>query len=282
MELTAKSGAVVDVTGADLWAFMASHREDEYVLVDVRQPEEYQSGHIPGAKLVPLGEIGSRLEELQALEDKHLVFYCRSGGRSARAAGFAASVGQLPRVYNLLGGFMGWTGSTLTDFPRLSAVDASGSTEELVMTAMALEKGTHRLYEALEGHFAGTDVGPLIEDLARAEVVHAKVLYNALATLGARPEQEFEPLFASLPGKLVESGESFEEVAEKARQMGQHGSGLLLELALELELRAFDLYKSLASRAEGSAARDALLDLAQQEKRHAEGIFKQLGSLASG
>jgi rhodanese-related sulfurtransferase len=43
--------------------FMDEHDPEEYNLIDVRQPKEYQSEHIPGAALVPLGELESRLEE---------------------------------------------------------------------------------------------------------------------------------------------------------------------------------------------------------------------------
>ena len=44
--------------------FIADKTLEEYTLLDVRQPSEYESGHIPGAKLVPLGELGDRLGEI--------------------------------------------------------------------------------------------------------------------------------------------------------------------------------------------------------------------------
>jgi rhodanese-related sulfurtransferase len=47
----------------------------QFVLVDVRQPEEYRAGHIPGARLVPLGELEARHGELK--KDKKIVTYCR-------------------------------------------------------------------------------------------------------------------------------------------------------------------------------------------------------------
>jgi rhodanese-related sulfurtransferase len=55
-----------------------------FVLVDVRQPEEYRAGHIPGVKLVPLGELEVRHSELE--KDKKIFTYCRSGHRSMGAA----------------------------------------------------------------------------------------------------------------------------------------------------------------------------------------------------
>ena len=56
----------------------------QFVLVDVRQPEEYRARHIPGARLVPLGELEARHGELE--KDKKIVTYCRSGHRSMGAA----------------------------------------------------------------------------------------------------------------------------------------------------------------------------------------------------
>ena len=44
--------------------FLSDHSPDDYNLVDVRQPKEYQTEHIPGAKLIPLKELPSRLDEL--------------------------------------------------------------------------------------------------------------------------------------------------------------------------------------------------------------------------
>ncbi len=52
-------------------------------LLDVRQPEEYRSGHIPGAKLIPLGELHTRLKELP--KNQEIIVVCHSGNRSLSA-----------------------------------------------------------------------------------------------------------------------------------------------------------------------------------------------------
>ena len=46
-----------DITALELKQFIKSHNEKEYLLVDVRQPDEYTKGHIPGAKFIPLNEL---------------------------------------------------------------------------------------------------------------------------------------------------------------------------------------------------------------------------------
>jgi rhodanese-related sulfurtransferase len=54
-------------------AFLNEKNAGEYNLVDVRQPEEYEGGHLPGAKLIPVGELASRLKELDP--DKPTITY---------------------------------------------------------------------------------------------------------------------------------------------------------------------------------------------------------------
>lgn len=55
----------VDTTTAEeVRRLLASHRPDEYNLIDVRQPKEYERGHLPGARLIPVAELPDRLSEL--------------------------------------------------------------------------------------------------------------------------------------------------------------------------------------------------------------------------
>ncbi|MBM3771282.1 MAG: molybdopterin-synthase adenylyltransferase MoeB [Acidimicrobiia bacterium] len=74
-------------------------------IVDVREPNEFQINRIPGAELIPLGELPRRYAELDATEE--LVVMCKMGGRSAKAADFLRSVG-FTRVLNLKGGVLDW------------------------------------------------------------------------------------------------------------------------------------------------------------------------------
>lgn len=272
---------VRDLSSNEFKAYMDEHQEADYVVVDVRQPEEYTAEHLPGAKLIPLMELTQRAGELEALRGKDLFFYCRSGGRSSRAAQLAEADLGLPRVHNLVGGITGWHGATLPDLPPLRRFDLSGSVEQVLRQALEQEKGAHRLYDALLLLFTATPVQPTLEEFARAEVAHAKVVYAELAKLSGQPTESFEQLFDELPGNLLEGGATFESTVQRAREEGVQGLVALLEMALELELRAYDLYKNLADRAENPQSKAALLDLAQQEKRHAESLTKKLGALAA-
>lgn len=72
-------------------------------LVDVRTPMEWEAGHVEGAVLIPLSDLGGRLHEIP--RDRPVVVYCASGSRSARAAAVLGAAG-----YNVrdLGGMARW------------------------------------------------------------------------------------------------------------------------------------------------------------------------------
>lgn len=82
-----------------------SKRRSEFHLLDVREQDEWDAGHIEGAQHIPLGDLGDRLGEVPT--DRVIVAVCRSGSRSDRAArglrasGFAAE--------NLDGGVTAWS-----------------------------------------------------------------------------------------------------------------------------------------------------------------------------
>jgi rhodanese-related sulfurtransferase len=78
-------------------------------LLDVRQPEEYRTGHIPGAKLIPLGELDRRMRELP--RNQEIICVCASGSRSMSATRKLAEAGY--NAANLRGGMNAWLRSGL-------------------------------------------------------------------------------------------------------------------------------------------------------------------------
>jgi sulfur-carrier protein adenylyltransferase/sulfurtransferase len=82
-------------------------RGDRVVLLDVREPHEYAIADLPeaGQKRIPLAQIPARVGELDP--DSELVVYCRSGGRSGKAAAHLMAQG-FERVWNLKGGVLKW------------------------------------------------------------------------------------------------------------------------------------------------------------------------------
>lgn len=83
--------------------------DGDILLLDVRQPfEQYQSKiDNDDSKLIPLGELQNRVDELEDYKEKEIVCYCRSGSRSARACKFLSKSG-FHKVKNLKGGINEW------------------------------------------------------------------------------------------------------------------------------------------------------------------------------
>jgi len=79
---------------------------EEFLLLDVREPHEYQIAEING-KLIPLGSIGQRLSELADYKDKEILVHCRSGARSQKAALELKAAG-FTNVSNVAGGILAW------------------------------------------------------------------------------------------------------------------------------------------------------------------------------
>lgn len=78
----------------------------EIVIIDVREPEEFALGRIPGATLIPLGELAERTDEVPT--DKPVVMVCRSGNRSAQAVQILQKAG-FTNIHNMTGGMIAWT-----------------------------------------------------------------------------------------------------------------------------------------------------------------------------
>ena len=86
-----------------------------FVLLDVREPFEFEMARIEGANLIPLGELPARWQELD--REKEIFVFCHSGVRSARAAEFLRSAG-VPKVANVAGGIDAWSEEIDPGVPR--------------------------------------------------------------------------------------------------------------------------------------------------------------------
>lgn len=89
---------------------------DDIQLIDVRQPDEYAFASIKGAKLIPLGEIPARKDEID--ETRETVVHCKMGGRSARAIEFLQQSGYSGKISNLVGGITAWSNEIDDSVPK--------------------------------------------------------------------------------------------------------------------------------------------------------------------
>jgi phage shock protein E len=77
-------------------------------VLDVRTPEEYAAGHLPGAVNIPHDQLATRLGELSGARERDIVVYCRTGRRSAEALGVLDDAG-FKRLFHLKGDYTRWT-----------------------------------------------------------------------------------------------------------------------------------------------------------------------------
>src|SRR3989338_6117954 len=90
-------------------------REEKFVLIDVREPNEFEINKIPGAKLIPLGTLPERVSELDSADE--IVIHCHFGGRSAKACELLQKIGY-KKVKNLAGGIDAWSQDVDPSCPR--------------------------------------------------------------------------------------------------------------------------------------------------------------------
>lgn len=100
---TAREEKPATMTAQALHARLQS--EEKPVIVDVREPSEFQDGHIEGAKLAPLGSVEQGVADIA--KDREIVLVCRSGRRSGKAQELLAARGYT-NLRNMEGGMLAW------------------------------------------------------------------------------------------------------------------------------------------------------------------------------
>ena len=104
---------VPEITATEVKKMMDERRP--FVLVDVREPHEYQICRIPGSKLIPLGDVPKRMHELNSADE--IVVHCRSGQRSAQAVELLMKAG-FRKIHNLRGGVLAWADQVDPTMPK--------------------------------------------------------------------------------------------------------------------------------------------------------------------
>ncbi len=260
------------VDSEGLRQYIAASPESRYLLIDVRQPDEYDDGHIPGAYLMPLGELEQKLFTLPP--DRDLVFYCYHGPRATVAAmlveeGEVLTTGQ---IYLFHGGMRAWDGHAVAALPELKKITEAETTEAFLYQAMNMEKGAGRFYGTWAERLVDTPLETVFKGLQDAEQGHAYILYK-LWIKGQKEPQAFEKSYAALKGDIIEGGRSYEAIMVEVADFKEIR---LLEWALHLEWSAYDLYRNRAEATQDSDLKGSLFDLVQGEKGHIRQLVKVL------
>ena len=263
------------LTADEFRQYLESQVEADYLVIDVRQESEYERAHIPGARLIPLAEVESRLFSLPA--DRDLIFYCHNGGRSQWAASLAGE-GEISEktVYHLMGGLLAWDGNILSGFPKIQLFDNIQEPEKLLRAAMSLEKGAWRFYRYATEKFHGDPIGQILDQLSIAEMGHAKLIYRFLQKIET-DLPPFDEYYNGLVGNILEGGVSFEEACDWLDIQEKKSCTSIIDFALNIEYAAFDLCRAVAECKDDPEIRETFLAIAQAEKGHMRALA---GSIA--
>lgn len=248
--------------------FLNDHSPESYNLLDVRQGKEYEGGHLPGAHLIPLGELETRYSELDPL--KPTIVYCASGARSRAAAAILERRG-FDQVLNMGGGIHAWEGQT-ADGPPIAGItcfDETRAPEECAALAWHLEENTRLLYLAMAGIPSEPEDGAIFLELAADEEHHREFL--------AEVYRRYSHSSSSIPafpgqGRSLEGGMDLEEALQ---WIGKKQVADILELALSIEANAYDRYLKMLRKVKDESSRAIFRLIAGEERSH----LKRLTSL---
>ena len=252
--------------------YMNRAAADAFVLLDVRQPEEYEAEHLPGAKLIPLADLGARLSELDP--EKPAIVYCAIGGRSRVASQVLAGKG-FKEVFNLSGGIKAWNSEKAVGPQDLGLDLFTGkeSPEETLLVAYGLEEGLRRFYESMAPRVTNENARKLFARLSTIEVKHQDRIFSEyLRATGVEVSREDFAKKTFAPA--MEGGLTTEDYIQRY-QPNIENPAEVISLAMAIEGQALDLYQRAADRAKTAQSRDSLMQIAGEERSHLE----QLGKL---
>jgi len=252
--------------------YITGKSSEEYALLDVRQPGEYESGHIPGAKLVPLPDLNDRLGEIDA--GKPTIVYCASGGRSRVASQMLVGKG-FDEVYNLSGGFKAWESERAIGAEDLGLDLFTGreSPEETLVVAYSMEAGLREFYLSMIPWVKNEPARDLFDKLSAIEVKHQDRIFDHYRQLTgtAIGRDKFEDTVVS---PAVEGGLTTEEYVQLYKPDLESVPDIV-GLAIAIEAQALDLYRRAADRSSNPESRKVLMQIADEEQTH----LAQLGKL---
>ena len=256
--------------------FMSGKTQDEFTLLDVRQPGEYEKNHIPGSKLIPIGELDKRLDEIDP--SRPVLTYCAIGGRSRVASQMLAGKG-FDQVINMSGGIKSWDDPVAfgSEEQGLDLLTGNESVEEALIIAYSLEAGLQDFYLTMIDKVAADDVKSLFRKLSDIEVLHQNRIFEEYIQITGK-EIDRDTFESGRVEKAVEGGLTTDEYI-KLFKPDWNTSSDIIALAMSIEAQALDLYTRATNRSTDERSRAALKKIAEEERVHLEQLAKLIDSL---
>lgn len=246
-------------------AYLEGKQVNDLTILDVRQPKEYEAGHIPGAVLTPLPEITDHMHRID--RSKPVMVYCASGGRSRMAAQLLSGQG-FSNVINVAGGFNAWTNEVafLGEEKGLALFDGVTSVENALAVAYSLEEGLKEFYDSMASRVDSAPARQLFHQLSQIEVKHQDRILAQYAEITGEPVNR-DTFEAQQVPEVLEGGLSTEEYANLLMPAYDTLPDII-ELAMSIEAQALDLYLRASQKARNEAGKKALIQIADEEKTH--------------
>ena len=246
-------------------SYLSDKQVDDLTILDVRQPKEYEAGHIPGAVLMPLPELTDLMQRID--RTRPVMVYCASGGRSRMAAQLLSGQG-FDHIINVAGGFNAWTGEAafLGEEKGLALFEGVTSVENALAVAYSLEAGLKDFYDTMAVKIDSDPARQLSHQLSQIEVTHPDRILEQYTALTGTPVTRDTFAARQVP-EVLEGGLTTEEYANllmPAYDTVQE----IIELAMSIEAQALDLYLRASEKAQNEAGKKALIQIANEEKAH--------------
>jgi rhodanese-related sulfurtransferase/rubrerythrin len=269
MKTSSLTGRIPTLSVDEVRAYLAEHDPGAYNLLDVRQPEEYAKGHLPGSQLIPVGELRRRIDEID--RTRPTVVYCRSGVRSANGVGVLLNAG-FDEVWNMAGGMLGWEGKVATGAPEAGMwwFEKARGPEENIALAWILEEGARLFYARMADQLASLGAGDLFKGLTAAEEGHKETLRKLYGVLTGREGDPLSPDEVAAHDTM-EGGVSITKALAWAD--GKKPVDVL-EFSVAMEVNAYDLYLKVAQGLDDRKSKDILLRIAREEKAHLDRLME--------
>ena len=274
IEITCSVDRITRLSPEQLREILDGDTTGSFQVLDVRQPYEYEAGHIPGAKWIPLSELEYRHGELD--REKKIVTYCRSGHRGMAASILLCGLG-FEHMYNLDGGMLNWQHEVITGMPEElpELVTGTEEAEDILKLALALEKGAFDFYTRAHEATKDPKAAQTFQKLAGMEEQHITRLYEQYSQLLGPGDV---PPIEQLPAEsdFMEGSRTIIDAVEKLEKRAFMDDFEALEIALENEYLSYDFYKRVAEVVSDTEARKMLYELAGEERNHIQTLLRQL------
>lgn len=260
------------ITADDTKEMISNKTQNELEIIDVRQPAEYERGHITGAKLIPLSTLADNIEKLDV--SKTIVTYCQRGVRSSSAAALLKRMG-FEDIFSMKGGIEAWNGNVATgDYDAgLFLIEGRKTVDEFVTLAWAMEEGARIFYSRAMDLVADTEAKDLLSMLVKAEENHKAALAKTLSRIKEKEMTDDIIKDGSLDN-IMEGGISVDKAINWLRDQ-ENSLISVLELSMHLEANSLDLYMKMHNELEDDEVKKVFSGLVKEEKAH----LARLGNL---